>query len=176
MAPGENPAPFIVTGNVAGNRGGTIRMWQSRLSFAVGFLLSAGSSVAVAETENQAGQAPPLPALSVAEFARLVNDEACFRTADTPVQVVQNPPPAQADSAVRQSGERRVLSLSLVEFVEKAAAEGTAGEVPRVSLVDLVASETGQEATETDPVAPPRGDAGPKASPRSAGTESAGGP
>ncbi len=206
MAPGENPAPFIVTGNVAGNRGGTIRMWQSRLSFAVGFLLSAGSSVAVAETENQAGQAPPLPALSVAEFARLVNDEASVSTADTPVQVVQNPPPAQADSAVRQSGERRVLSLSLVEFVEKAAAEGTAGEVPRVSLVDLVASETGQEATETDPVAPPRGDsgaaesrrgaaptkgatntsrpagapprgdAGPKASPRSAGTESAGGP
>lgn len=176
MAPGENPAPFVVTGNVAGNRGGTIRMWQSRLSFAVGFLLSAGSSVAVAETENQAGQAPPLPALSVAEFARLVNDEASVSTADTPVQVVQNPPPAQADSAVRQSGERRVLSLSLVEFVEKAAAEGTAGEVPRVSLVDLVASETGQEATETDPVAPPRGDAGPKASPRSAGTESAGGP
>lgn len=206
MAPGENPAPFIVTGNVAGNRGGTIRMWQSRLSFAVGFLLSAGSSVAVAETENQAGQAPPLPALSVAEFARLVNDEASVSTADTPVQVVQNPPPAQADSAVRQSGERRVLSFPLVEFVEKAAVEGKAGEVTRVSLVDLVASETGQEATETDPVAPPRGDsgaaesrrgaaptkgatntsrpagapprgdAGPKASPRSAGTESAGGP
>src|SRR5690606_4674416 len=121
MAPGENPAPFVVTGNVAGNRAGTIRMWQSRLSFAVGILLSAGSSVAVAATVRQAGHAPPSPALSVAEFARLVNDEASVSTADTPVQVVQNPPRAQADSAVRQSGERRVLSFSLVEFVEKAA-------------------------------------------------------
>jgi len=177
MAPGENPAPFVVTGNVAGNRAGTIRMWQSRLSFAVGFLLSAGSSVAVAETENQAGQAPPLPALSVAEFARLVNDEASVSTADTPVQVVQNPPPAQADSAVRQSGERRVLSFSLVEFVEKAAVEGKAGEVTRVSLVDLVASQTGQEATRTDPAgAPFRDDAGANASAQSASMESAGSP
>lgn len=177
MAPGENPAPFVVTGNVAGNRAGTIRMWQSRLSFAVGFLLSAGSSVAVAETENQVGQAAPLPALSVAEFARLVNDEASVSTADTPVQVVQNPPPAQADSAVRQSGERRVLSFSLVEFVEKAAVEGKAGEVTRVSLVDLVASQTGQEATRTDPAgAPFRDDAGANASAQSASMESAGSP
>src|SRR5690606_41624343 len=119
MAPGENPAPFVVTGNVAGNRAGTIRMWQSRLSFAVGFLLSAGSSVAVAETGNQVGQAAPLPALSVAEFARLVNDEASVSTADTPVQVAQNPPPAPADAAGRQSGVRRAPDFLAGEIGEK---------------------------------------------------------
>jgi len=126
-------------------------MWQSKLSFAVGLVLSAGSSIAVAETEIQAGQAPQSLALSVAEFVKLGDDdEVSVRTADAPARTAESLAHEQGDSPVKETGERRVLSFSLVEFVEKAVAAGTAGEVPRISLVDLVASEIGQEATETD--------------------------
>src|SRR5690606_31764929 len=142
MAPGENPAPFVVTGNLAGNRAGAIRMWHAKWSFTVGFLLSAGSAIAVAETDIQAGQAPQSRALSVAEFAKLMGDATAVSTpeapAPAPVQTTRNPTHQQANAPVRQTGERRVFSL--VGFVEKAAAEGTAGEIPRVSLVDLVAN------------------------------------
>src|SRR5690606_34547739 len=89
--------------------------------FAVGLLLAAGSPPAVAETEIQEGQARQSLALSVADFVDLVNED----------------------------GERRVLSFSLVEFAEKAAAEGARGEALRISLVDLVAKKTAQKTDDT---------------------------
>ena len=144
MAQGENPAPFVVPDNLTGNRVGAIRMWQTRLSFAVGFLLSAGGSIAVAETAIQAGQVRQ--PLSVAEFAKLVdNDVAVVSTPDVPAPVqAHNLTHEQGDAPVRQTGERRVFSL--VGFVEKATAQGAAGEVPRVSLVDLVTDAADPEA------------------------------
>src|SRR5690606_29862270 len=156
MAPGENPAPFVVTGNLAGNRAGAIRMWHAKWSFTVGFLLSAGSAIAVADTDIQVGQAPQSRALSVAEFARLMGDDTAVSTpevpAPAPVQTTRSPTHERADSSVRQTGERRVFSL--VGLVEKAAAEGTAGEIPRVSLVDLVADAADPEAEAAPAPAP----------------------
>lgn len=159
MAPGESPAPFVVVGH----RIRALRMWQSKgWSFAVGLVLAAGSSIAVAETANQAAQSLALP---LAEFAKQANEAAPVRVSVAPLPESQaqvsgreeySAPPAPA---VQQTGERQVLSFSLVKFVEQAAAEGEAGAVPRVSLVDLV-SETPPAATaavipaRAEPVAP----------------------
>lgn len=171
MAPGESPAPFVVTGNVAGNRTGTIGMWQSRLSFAVGFLLSAGSAIAVAETVIQAGQMPASRGMSITEFVR-EGDDASVSTAPAPAVV--RAPSDQDGTAVSQTRERRVLSFSLVEFVEKATVEGVAGVPPRISLVDLVASEIGQDLAVTDAAsAPPRDEVGRQDNPRIASMASA---
>lgn len=159
MAPGENPAPFVVPANLTGNRAGAIRMWQTRLSFAVGFLLSAGGSIAVAETAIQAGQGRQ--PLSLAEFATLVDDNAVVVTAPVAptvvpdpaqrVQTTQDPSQEPIDHpSVPPTAERKVLTFSLVDFVEKASAEGT-GEVPRVSLVDLVSKASEPEAVKPVP-------------------------
>ena len=139
MASGESPAPFVVTGNVAGNRDGAIGMWESRLSFAIGFLLSAGSSIAVAETGIQAGQ--PL-GVSVVGGVDHVDDDAALWAPDAPnasVRAVENLAREQAGSLVRENGDRRSLFISLSAFVDKVAAEGAAAQVPGVSLADLAA-------------------------------------
>ncbi|WP_193075057.1 TolC family outer membrane protein [Pseudomonas sp. FME51] len=112
-------------------------MWQTKLSFAVGFLLSAGSAIAVADTAIQAGKAPSPGALSVTEFVKQAENAASTRTSDAPV---------------KGNGERRVVSFSLVKFVEQAAAEGGADAVPRVSLVDLVAKASEPEATKPEAI------------------------
>ena len=132
MAPGENPAPFVVTANLAGNRAGAIRMWQTRLSFTVGFLLSAGSSIAVAETEIQAGQGRQ--PLSVAEFARLFDDgDAVVSTPVAPapesvqkVQAEQSPPPKPTTPSAPPTAEQRVVSFSLSRG-HRRGAEGFTG-------------------------------------------------
>lgn len=145
MAPGVNPAPFVVTGDLAGNTAGAIRMWQSGLSFTVGLLVSAGSAIAVADTFIQAGQ--DRQPLSLAEFARLADDEAVIVT--TPAA----PEPEPVDHpVVPPMDERRVLSVSLVGLVEQASAEGAA-EVPRISLVDLVGQASQPQAAESEPAA-----------------------
>ncbi len=152
MAPGVSPAPFVVNGNSAGNRAGAIRMWQSRLSFAVGLLLSTGSAITVAESGIQTGQAPQSRALSVAEFARLADAGGpAVSSEGVPAQPVPPPAPQPEAAVVSASNERRVRSISLVKFVEQADAEGNAGQVPRISLVDLPPDPQ----ADTDTAAPP---------------------
>ena len=132
-------------------------MWQTQWSFAVGFLLSAGSSIAVADTAIRAGQGSQ--PLSVAEFARLVDnagEQVGTPVAPAPVadpmqheQTARNPSQNNIDPPAPQKSERRVRSISLVDFVEKASAEGTG--VPRVSLVDLVSDDNPQQPVSAEP-------------------------